>query len=160
MDVPVITSAVVPLLSSIIGGVLVLAGQYWTRRYEDRRAWLTRLHEAAGDLATSYLQEAAAINDSRRSGERPDEVSATTYVVDRQKAFGRFSTLPWALLIQDERRAMGRKIESLWNAWGDPDDKFQRAYDELRSAVAVFTEAVGQLLVDPPATRRRRSPRQ
>jgi hypothetical protein len=61
-------NAVLSLLSSIVGGVLVLAGQTLARRHEDRRLWLTRLYEAAGDLATSYLQEAARVNDSRRSG--------------------------------------------------------------------------------------------
>src|SRR6185436_11240900 len=50
-----IANALVSLLSSIVGGTLVLLGQFFTRRADDRRQWLLRLHEAAGDLATSYL---------------------------------------------------------------------------------------------------------
>ncbi len=61
-EVSPIASALLSLLSSIVGGVLVLAGQYFARRAEDRRQWLLRLHEAAADLATSYLQEAALVN--------------------------------------------------------------------------------------------------
>ena len=73
-------NAVLLLLSSIVGGVLVLAGQTLARRHEDRRLWLTRLYEAAGDLATSSLQEAARVNDSRRSARvAKDEVDTSTY---------------------------------------------------------------------------------
>src|SRR5438067_2051740 len=55
----VIANAVLSIVSSIIGGGLVLAGQFFVKRAEDKRVWLIRLQEAASDLATSYLQEAA-----------------------------------------------------------------------------------------------------
>jgi hypothetical protein len=42
---------------------------------------------------------------------------------------------------------MGAAIEKLWLAWDDPDDEFQRAYDDARSAVAAFTSSVGQHLL-------------
>jgi hypothetical protein len=134
----VVGNAVLSLLSSIVGGVLVLAGQTLARRHEDRRLWLTRLYEAAGDLATSYLQEAARVNDSRRSGRvAKDEVDTSTYIVDRQKALGRFRTLPWASTVETERRAMGAAIQDVWATWDDPDEEFQRAYDDARTAVDV-----------------------
>jgi len=142
-----IASALLSLLSSIVGGVLVLAGQYFARRAEDRRQWLLRLHEAAGDLATSYLQEAALVNDSRRSGTPKNAVASTTYVVDRQKALGRFRALPWGSMFESERRRMGSAIEKLWRGWDDPDDEFQHAYDDARTAVATFTSSVGQYLL-------------
>jgi hypothetical protein len=148
-EVSSIASAVLSLLSSIVGGVLVLAGQYFARRSEDRRQWLLRLHEAAADLATSYLQEAALVNDSRRSGKSKNDVATTTYVVDRQKALGRFRTLPWGSTFEPERRRMGSAIEKLWRVWDDPDDEFQQAYDDARTAVATFTSSVGQRLLDP-----------
>jgi hypothetical protein len=134
-EVSSIASAFFALLSSIVGGVLVLAGQYFTRRAEDRRQWLLRLHEAAADLATSYLQEAALINDSRRAGRSKNEVATTTYVVDRQKALGRFRTLPWGSTFESDRRKMGSAIELLWRAWDNPDDEFQQAYDGKHSAI-------------------------
>jgi hypothetical protein len=139
----VVTNAVLSIVSSIIGGMLVLAGQLFTRRAEDRRQWLIRLQEAASDLAISYLQEAATVNDRRRSGVDKSHVEATTYVVDRQKALGRFRTLPWGADFETERKAMGRGIESLWAAWDDPDDEFQRTYDRARVTVSEFTTAIG-----------------
>lgn len=141
-------SALLSLLSSIVGGVLVLAGQYFARRAEDRRQWLLRLHEAAADLATSYLMEAALVNDSRRSGISKNDVATTTYVVDRQKALGRFQALPWGPVFESERGRMGSAIEKLWRVWDDPDDEFQRAYDDARTAVTSFTSDVGQRLLD------------
>jgi hypothetical protein len=60
--------AALSLASSVLGGLLVLAGQFVTRRAEDRRQWRIRLHEAAADLATSYSQERARLQLDRRRG--------------------------------------------------------------------------------------------
>jgi hypothetical protein len=42
--------------------------------------WLIGLQEAAGDLAASYLQEAATVNDRRRTGIDRSQVETATYV--------------------------------------------------------------------------------
>ena len=42
-------TALLSLVSSIVGGLLVLAGQYLARRAEERRHWRTRFQDAAGD---------------------------------------------------------------------------------------------------------------
>jgi hypothetical protein len=42
----VIANAVLSIVSSIIGGGLVLAGQFFVKRAEDKRVWLIRLQEA------------------------------------------------------------------------------------------------------------------
>jgi hypothetical protein len=104
----VVTNAVLSIVSSIIGGGLVLAGQFFVKRAEDKRVWLIRLQEAASDLATSYLQEAATVNDRRRAGAGRSQVATATYVVDRQKALGRFRTPPW--------RSDSRRIARPWGA--------------------------------------------
>jgi hypothetical protein len=104
----VVTSAVLSIVSSIIGGGLVLAGQFVVNRAEGKRVWLIRLQEAASDLATSYLQEAATANDRRRAGVPRNKVETATYVVDRQKALGRFRTLPWSSDFEAHRQAMGQ----------------------------------------------------
>jgi hypothetical protein len=156
-EVGSMASALLSLLSSVVGGTLVLAGQYFARRAEDRRQWLLRLHEAAADLATSYLQEAAVVNDARRSGRAMTEVPATTYVVDRQKALGRFRALPWGSAFEPERRRMGTAVTALWTAWDGRDDDFQRAYDDTRSAVVTFTSAVGRHLLSHRRSLRRSS---
>jgi hypothetical protein len=133
------------LVSSIIGGLLVLAGQFLTRRAEDRRQWLVRLHESAGDLASSYLHEAALVNDSQRARKDKNELSSAAYVVDRQKALGRFRTLPWSSNFEIEQKAMGVSIQKVWSAWDMSDPEFQRAYNLARDDVAHFTSAVGDV---------------
>jgi hypothetical protein len=147
--VGVVANAVLSIVSSIIGGGLVLAGQFFVKRAEDKRVWLIRLQEAASDLATSYLQEAATANDRRRAGTDLSQVETATYVVDRQKALGRFRTLPWSSDFEAHRQAMGRGIEGVWRAWDESDDEFQSAYKGARAAVSEFMAAVGaQILRD------------
>jgi hypothetical protein len=139
----VVTNAVLSIVSSVIGGGLVLAGQFFAKRVEDKRIWLIRLQEAAGDLATSYLQEAAMVSDCRRAGLDISQVESATYVVDRQRALGRFRTLPWSSDFEVHRQAMGRDIEKVWRAWDDSDEEFRLAYDSSRAAVSDFMTAVG-----------------
>ncbi len=112
-----VANAVLSIVSSIIGGGLVLAGQFFVKRAENKRVWLIRLQEAASDLATSYLQEAATANDRRRAGVELGQVETATYVVDRQRTLGRFRTLPWSSDFEAHRQAMGRGIEAVWRAW-------------------------------------------
>jgi hypothetical protein len=59
------------------------------------------------------------------------------------------------LKFESERKAMGKSIETLWRAWDASDDEFQLAYDDARSAVAGFTDAVGQDLLKSAMTRNR-----
>jgi hypothetical protein len=142
-----VDAALLSLAGSIIGGVLVLAGQHYARRAEERRHWLTRFQETAGDLSISYLQEGAQLNDARRSGRvAKDDLQLTTYTADRQRALGRFLTLPWAPAFEEQRRAMGGGVEQLWAAWDAPDEEFRAAYDRSRAAVRAFTTAVGELV--------------
>ncbi|MGH3693907.1 MAG: hypothetical protein ACRDRX_07950 [Pseudonocardiaceae bacterium] len=147
-------TAVLSLVSSIVGGLLVLAGQYLARRAEDRRHWLTRFQEAAGDYATSFLEEGARVNDARRAGKLGKmDVEVSTYVVDRQKAIGRFMTLPWAPMFDQQRGAMGNGIERLWATWDATDEEFQAAYKASRRAVHEFTSAVGEMVRHPDQRR-------
>jgi hypothetical protein len=74
----VATNTVLSIVSSIIGGGLVLAGQFFVKRAEDKRVWLIGLQEAASDLATSHLQEAATANDRRRAGVDMSQVETAT----------------------------------------------------------------------------------
>jgi hypothetical protein len=145
----VVANAVLSIVSSIIGGGLVLAGQFFVKRAENKRVWLIRLQEAAGDLATSYLQEAATASDRRRASVPMSQVETATYVVDRQKALGRFRTLPWSSDFEEHRQAMGRGIEGVWRTWDESDDDFWLAYKDARAAVSQFMAAVGaQILRD------------
>ena len=142
-EIGVIANVVLSIVSSIIGGGLVLAGQFFVKRAEDKRVWLIRLQEAASDLATSYLQEAATVNDRRRAGTDMSRVETATYMVDRQKALGRFRTLPWSSDFEAQRQAMGKTIEGVWRAWDESDDEFQLAYKSARAAASEFIAASG-----------------
>lgn len=144
------TNAVVALISSVAGGLLVLAGQYFARRSEDRRQWLLRLHESAGDLATSYLEEAARLNDLRRRGPLLDDaLENSTYVVDRQRAKASFQTLPWSWMFEEQGQAIGTAIEDLWDsALADEEyDDFAHSLRALEARADEFTSAVRWQLV-------------
>jgi hypothetical protein len=130
---------------------LVLAGQFFVKRAEDKRVWLIRLQEAASDLATSYLQQAATANDRRRTGVDMSQVETATNVVDRQKALGRFRTLPWSSDFEAHRQAMGRGIEGVWRAWDESDDEFQLAYKK-RPVGSLRVHGRGRC-TDPPGRR-------
>jgi hypothetical protein len=68
---------------------------------------------AAADQATSYLQEAALVNDARPSGKAMKDVPTTTYIIDRQKVLGRLRALPWGSAFKPERQRMPPKTRTL-----------------------------------------------
>jgi acyl-homoserine lactone acylase PvdQ len=70
-------------------------------------------------------------------------VETATYVVDRQKAVGRFRTLPWSTAFEVQRQAMGQGIDNLWKAWDESDEEFQFTYRQARAAVSEFMDAIG-----------------
>jgi len=157
-----VSDAIIPLISSVIGGALVLAGTFFAKRSEDRRVWLIRLQEAAGDLATSYFQEVAAINDARRAGAEQSSVPTATYVIDRQKALGRFRTLPWSGEFEPQRQEMGSALHRVRQAWGDTSTSNgwrsiteHRARGTSRYAAAEDPEALGRRYFRSAAARTR-----
>jgi hypothetical protein len=72
-----------------------------------------------------------------------------------KRPWGRFRALPWSWKFEAERKVMGQSIETLWRAWDASDDAFQFAYDDARSTVAGFTDAVGRHLLKSAMTRSR-----
>jgi hypothetical protein len=138
--------AALSLASSVLGGLLVLAGQYVTRRAEDRRQWRIRLHEAAADLATSYSQERARLQLDRRRGASGSTIDEKTFAVDRQRALARFRTLPGGSEFEPEIASMAQTIEALWAAWDASDDQFEEARENASVAVRGFAERVRNFL--------------
>jgi hypothetical protein len=103
------------------------------------------------------------VNDARRGGKTISDLPATTYVADRQKALGRFRTLPWAEGLEPQRKQMGQAIQRLWAQWDGSDEEFQRAYDDARASAFAFMATTGAKLIKPPNLRaqgRRRAARQ
>ena len=135
-------TAIISLASSVVGGLLVLAGQWLIHRSEDRRYWRGLLREASADLATSFTQEGAGLNSDRGLGKATSHISETTYVVDRQRALNRLLTLPQGDAFGSQLGSMGDGIEKLWQAYSGSEEEWQAARTRLSEAVEAFRAAV------------------
>jgi len=137
-------TAVISLAASVIGGLLVLAGQWLTRRSEDRRYWRGLLREAAADLATSFSQERAILTSDRGRGKPTSHADEDTYLVARQRALNRLLTLPHGDAFLPQATRMGHGIEELWQAYSGSEEEWQAARGRLLEAIQAFNAAVRQ----------------
>ena len=137
-------TAVISLASSVIGGLLVLAGQWLIRRSDDRRYWRGLLRDAAADLATSFSQERAILTSDRRRGKFTSHADEDTYLVDRQRALNRLLTLPHGDAFLSQVTRMGHDIEELWQAYSGSEEEWQAARGRLLEAIQAFNAAVRQ----------------
>lgn len=136
------STAIISLVSSVIGGLLVLAGQWLIHRSEDRRYWRSLLRDAAADVATSFSQERAGLTSDRGQGKATSHIDETTYVIDRQKALNRLLTLPRGDAFEPQLRGMGDGIEALWQSYSADEAEWQAARARLKEAINAFTAAV------------------
>ena len=137
-------TAVISLAASVIGGLLVLAGQWLTRRSEDRRYWRGLLRDAAADLATSFSQERAILTSDRGRGKPTSHADEDTYLVARQRALNRLLTLPHGDAFLPQATRMGHEIEELWQAYSGSEKEWQAARGRLLEAIQAFNAAVRQ----------------
>jgi hypothetical protein len=135
-------AAVISLVSSIVGGLLVVAGQVLTGRSQDRRHWRGLLRDAAADVATSFSEEGARLNSDRGRGKPTSRADKTTYPVDRQRALNRLRTLPHGDTFEQQIGDMGNGIEKLWRAYSADDDEWYAARARLKEAIDVFNAKV------------------
>jgi hypothetical protein len=135
-------AAAISLVSSVVGGLLVLAGQWLIHRSEDRRYWRGLLRDAAVGVATSFSQERAGLTSDRGQGKTASHIDEVTYVVDRQQALNRLLTLPHGDTFEQQIRAMGDGIEALWAAYSADEAEWQSARARLKEAISAFTAAV------------------
>jgi hypothetical protein len=135
-------TAVISLASAVIGGLLVLAGQWLTRRSEDRRYWRGLLRDAAADVGASFSQERAILTSDRRRGKATSHADETTYLVDRQRAVNRLLTLPHGDAFLPQLTSMGQGIEELWQAYTSSEEEWQAARARLLEAIQAFNAAV------------------
>jgi hypothetical protein len=135
-------AAVISLASSVVGGLLVLAGQWLICRSEDRRYWRGLLRDAAADVATSFSQERAWLTSDRGLGKPTSHIDQTTYVIDRQRALNRLLTLPRGDAFESQLRSMGDGIETLWQAYSADEAEWQTTRAQLKEAINAFTSAV------------------
>jgi hypothetical protein len=135
-------AAVISLASSIVGGLLVLAGQVLIHRSQDRRYWRGLLRDAAAGVATSFSEEGARLNSDRGRGKATSHADKTTYPVDRQRALNRLRTLPHGDVFEPQIDGMGDGIEKLWRAYPADDDEWYTARARLKEAIDVFNAKV------------------
>jgi hypothetical protein len=135
-------TAVISLASSVVGGLLVLAGQWLIHRSEDQRYWRGLLRDAAADVATSFSQERAGLTSDRGLGKPTSHIDQTTYVIDRQRALNRLLTLPRGDAFESQLRSMGDGIETLWQAYSADEAEWEAARARLKEAINAFTAAV------------------
>jgi hypothetical protein len=135
-------TAVISLISSIVGGLLVFAGQWLIHRNEDRRYRRGLLHDAATDVSTSFSQERAILTSDRRRGKDTSHADEATYLVDRQRALSRLLTLPHGDAFLPQLTSMGQGIEELWQAYSGSEEQWQAARGRLLEAIQAFNAAV------------------
>ena len=88
---PDVATAIISLASSVVGGLLVLGGQWLIKRSDDRRYWLGQLRDAAADVATSFSRERTILTSDRGQGKAPFNADEVPQVADRQQALNRLS---------------------------------------------------------------------
>ena len=135
-------AAIISLVSAVVGGLLVLTGQWLIHRSEDRRYWRGLLRDAAADVATSFSQEGAGLNSDRGRGKATSRIDEVTYVVDRQRALNRLLTLPHGDAFGPQLGDMGSGIEELWKAYRGSDEEWHAARARLKEAIEAFRAAV------------------
>jgi len=135
-------AAIISLVSAVVGGLLVLTGQWLIHRSEDRRYWRGLLRDAAADAATSFSEEGARLNSDRGRGKANSRADKTTYPVDRQRALNRLLTLPHGDAFGPQLSDMGSGIEELWKAYSGSDEEWHAALARLKEAIDAFRAAV------------------
>jgi hypothetical protein len=135
-------TAVISLASSVVGGLLVLAGQWLIHRSEDRRYSRGLLRDAAADVSTAFSQERAILTSDQGRGRAASHADETTYLVDRQRALSRLLTLPHGDAFLPQLTTMGQGIEELWQAYLDSDEEWLAARERLLEAIQEFNAAV------------------
>ena len=136
-------AAIISLASAVVGGLLVLTGQWLIHRSEDRRHWRGLLRDAAADVATSFSQERAGLTSDRGQGKPTSHIDEVTYVVDRQRALNRLLTLPHGdafepqltLTWETASSSYGRRTRAATKSGMSRERAFKDAIDAFRAAV-------------------------
>jgi hypothetical protein len=135
------TTALISLASSVVGGLLVMTGQWLIHRSDDRRYWRGLLRDAAADVGTSFSQERAILTSDRRRGKATSHADQDTYLVDRQRALNRLLTLPHGDAFLPQLTSMGQGIEELWQAYPGSEEEWLAARARLLEAIQAFNAA-------------------
>jgi hypothetical protein len=137
-------TAVISLASSVVGGLLVLAGQWLKQRSDDRRYWRGLLRDAAADVVTSYSRERAKLTSDRERGKPTSKADQETQVANRQQSLNRLFTLPHGDAFAPHASRLGQCSTDLWQAYPGSDEEWLAARGRYLEAIQAFNTAVRQ----------------
>src|SRR5215469_5955445 len=137
-------TAIISLASSLVGGLLVLSGQWLIHRSEDRRYWRGLLREAAADVATSFSRERAILTSDRAQGKDTSHADEATQVADRQQAINRLVTLPHGDALLPYVTRLGQGSMDLWATYSSSEEEWLAARSRYLEAIQAFNTAVRQ----------------
>jgi hypothetical protein len=135
-------TAIISLASSVVGGLLVLAGQWLIHRSDDRRYWRGLLRDAAADVATSFSRERAILTSDRAQGKPISNAHEATQVADRQQALNRLVTLPHGDAFLPHVTRLGQGSTDLWQAYSGSEEEWNEARSRYLEAIQAFNAAV------------------
>ena len=137
-------TAIISLASSVVGGLLVLAGQWMIHRSDDRRYWLGLLRDAAADVATSFSRERAILTDDRGEGKATSQAKEDPQVANRQQALNRLFMLPHGDAFIPHVTRLGECSMDLSEAYSGSDEEWHAARGRYLEAIQAFSAAVQQ----------------
>ena len=137
-------TAVISVASSVVGGLLVLAGQWLIQRSNDRRYWRTLLRDAAADVATSFSRERAILTSDRARGKATSKADEESQVADQQQGLNRLFTLPHGDAFLPHVSRLGQCSTDLWQAYSGSEEEWLAARRRYLEAIQAFDTAVRQ----------------
>lgn len=132
-------TAVISLISAIIGGSLVLLGDGIRRAAEERRDRRQRLVDAAVEMAVSQSRIAGRLKDARERHLPLSEISPLE--IDRYEAATRFWTTPGSMTLLPP----GNDLTKSWRVLIDSyaaDDIWASAWESYLRALRSFESAI------------------
>jgi cytochrome c-type biogenesis protein CcmH/NrfG len=134
-------NALTGLVGAVIGGLLVLAGDYVRQRSEWNRTNVRNLAEAAANFAAIYNRRVAEVWNDRSEGlaepRRPDP--------ERLERLTRFFMTPGAEKLRAEAKALVDTLDAVHDSFHGTDEEFSAAIKERLAALIAFESAVRDL---------------
>lgn len=137
---PVMLASLLGLAGAVIGGTLVIAGDFFARRSQRHADRRERLRLAAADLIATYLRARSQIIASRTAGRGVTVDDLWPH--ERQLALARLFTLPGSESLQEPLIAVRDTTLQLYNARADQDIEpyLKKQLEALRALEAKVRE--------------------
>lgn len=132
-------ATVIPLLSAVIGGSLVLLGDGIRRVAEERKVRRQRLVDAAVEMAVSQVRIAGRLKDAR--GRHRPFKELETLDIDRYEVATRFWTTPGSMALLPPGNALTKSWRILLDSYTD-DNAWVAAWDNYLPALRSFEAAI------------------